>query len=266
VSHEGAAVRLARALAASRGWQIDIEPETHFAARLTVGASAHVVIGADLGLNPAAAARVARDKLFSLQFLARGGVQVVPTHRVEQAEDIAAYPAVIKPNRSHAGQGVSVVHDAADVPEAIDRATQHDEIVIAQPVIEMPEHRLLVIEGHLLFASRRAAAPGAVAANLVQGGTWTDCTDDVHPDYALRARDLAASLGLAVAGIDLFARDIGVFDCEHAVLEVNATPGLKAVSALPQRLARLTEAVGDAIERRLQAATPDAATITSSGS
>ncbi|MEO1129802.1 MAG: ATP-grasp domain-containing protein [Planctomycetota bacterium] len=266
MSHEGAAVRLARTLAASRGWQIDIEPETHFAARLTIGHRTHVVVGADLGLNAAAAARVARDKLFVQRFLARDGVQIVPTRRVEVVADVSDLPAVLKPNRSLGGQGVSLVRDAAEVPEAIERARQHDDIVIAQPVIDLPEYRLLVVEGRVLFASRREAQPGAAAANLQQGGTWSDCTDDVHPDSARLARDLASSLGLVVAGIDLFARDIGVFDREHAVLEVNATPGLKAVSTLPQRLARLTEAVGDAIERRLEASSSDAATITSSGS
>ncbi|MCX7883836.1 MAG: cyanophycin synthetase [Caloramator sp.] len=66
-------------------------------------------------------------------------------------------------------------------------------------------------------------------ANLSTGGTAKDCSDIIHPDninYAVRA---AETIGLDIAGIDICTKDISkpLIDSNGAVIEVNASPGLR---------------------------------------
>jgi len=255
--YETDAVRLVERLARRRSWACEVETSTRFCARLTIGARRRMVIGADLGLNSSAARRVARDKLFSLDVLGRDGFRVVPTVRMKDEHDIdPAGPTVVKPNRSHGGAGVSVVRSPTEAGPAFEAAAALDPIVICQPLVELPEFRLLVLEARLCFAVGRRRAPGQAAANLARGGSWEICTERVDPKYARIAADAADALGLTLAGIDLFARDIGAFDERHAILEVNATPGLKAISTVPAAADAFMDAVGARMEREAREGSP----------
>lgn len=77
-------------------------------------------------------------------------------------------------------------------------------------------------------------APGALVilrnnANLSTGGTATDVTDDVHPDFAARAIAAAKAVGLDVCGVDVVA-DTVIRPLESqggGIVEVNAAPGLR---------------------------------------
>lgn len=66
-------------------------------------------------------------------------------------------------------------------------------------------------------------------ANLSTGGTATDVTDLVHPDFAQYAVDAARMVGLDIAGVDCVARDITAPMKEQRAVfvEVNAQPGLR---------------------------------------
>jgi cyanophycin synthetase len=65
--------------------------------------------------------------------------------------------------------------------------------------------------------------------NMSTGGTSIDRTDDIHSDNVEIARQAAMIVGLDVAGIDLFAPDIGcsVHESGGAIVEVNAGPGFR---------------------------------------
>ena len=78
-------------------------------------------------------------------------------------------------------------------------------------------------------------------SNLSAGGTSQDVTAAVAPRWTRLARDVSASFGLVLAGVDLACSDIGRDDADYSVLEVNAAPGLDhyaAAGARQQRVVR----------------------------
>lgn len=256
-THETEAIRRLTEIARARGWRIDIEPTTRFAARLTTPAGVrHVLIGADLGLNTSAARRVAEDKAFAAHFLAIDGLPTIPTFpiadRAHAASVIAAnhlsYPIVIKPNRAHEARGLTFVNAEAEIPAAIEHARAIDPIVILQPRIARAEFRILFHVEHVATFEKRTGAPNA-PANLAAGATWIDRTNDTAPEHVDLARRALRSLGLTFAGVDVFAADIGAPDARVAILEVNATPGLKALAMVPGALDRLLMGVADRLDR-----------------
>jgi len=66
-------------------------------------------------------------------------------------------------------------------------------------------------------------------ANISQGGTATDVTDEIHPDVCLMAERTARIIGLDVVGIDALAHDISLPLDQSGlkVVEVNAAPGFR---------------------------------------
>ncbi|MFT5127656.1 MAG: cyanophycin synthetase [Rhodothermales bacterium] len=80
-------------------------------------------------------------------------------------------------------------------------------------------------------------------ANLSQGGTATDVTNEVSPDIRLMAERVARIIGLDCMGIDVLATDISLSLEESGirVVEVNAAPGfrmhLEPTSGQPRQVA-----------------------------
>ena len=66
-------------------------------------------------------------------------------------------------------------------------------------------------------------------ANLSTGGTATDVTDDVHPDFAARAVAAAQMLGLDIAGVDIVCSNVltPLEEQGGGIVELNAAPGLR---------------------------------------
>ncbi|MRD46581.1 cyanophycin synthetase [Caenimonas koreensis DSM 17982] len=76
------------------------------------------------------------------------------------------------------------------------------------------------------------------AANISLGGTAVDLTDECHPDNRALAERVALTIGVGVTGIDFMTPDISQSwrDVPCAILEVNATPGLRPhIGANPGR-------------------------------
>lgn len=66
-------------------------------------------------------------------------------------------------------------------------------------------------------------------ANLSTGGVAKDCTDIIHPDNIEIAVRAAETVGLDVAGVDVYTRDISesIRSNGGVILEVNAAPGIR---------------------------------------
>ncbi|MBL8394376.1 MAG: cyanophycin synthetase [Candidatus Accumulibacter sp.] len=66
-------------------------------------------------------------------------------------------------------------------------------------------------------------------ANLSTGGTATDVTDDVHPEFAAQAVAAAQTIGLDIAGVDVVCDSVlrPLEDQGGGIVEVNAAPGLR---------------------------------------
>ena len=66
-------------------------------------------------------------------------------------------------------------------------------------------------------------------ANLSTGGSATDVTDDVHPDFAARAVSAAQMVGLDIAGVDIVCKNVlrPLEEQGGGIVELNAAPGLR---------------------------------------
>lgn len=66
-------------------------------------------------------------------------------------------------------------------------------------------------------------------ANLSTGGTATDVTDDVHPEFAARATAAAQMVGLDIAGVDIVCTNVlrPLEEQGGGIAELNAAPGLR---------------------------------------
>jgi cyanophycin synthetase len=66
-------------------------------------------------------------------------------------------------------------------------------------------------------------------ANLSTGGTATDVTDDVHPEFAAQAIAAAQTIGLDIAGVDVVCDSVlRPLEAQGGgIVELNAAPGLR---------------------------------------
>ncbi len=82
---------------------------------------------------------------------------------IRSAERIG-YPVVVKPLNANHGRGVSIgMQTAEEVSTAFEHATQHSRTVLVEAYIEGLDHRLLVVNGELVAASKRV--PGHVTGD-----------------------------------------------------------------------------------------------------
>ncbi|HEV7401412.1 MAG TPA: hypothetical protein VGO11_00735 [Chthoniobacteraceae bacterium] len=291
-------------MAARRGWSWTGEPGTGFCGRLQVAARHWFVIGADLGVNPSGAARIARDKVFAQFFLKQAGLPTIPTrvlHSPADAESIADFPVLLKPNEGHGGVGVSVADHAADLAAAYKLARAASPLVLAQPVIEQREFRVMIFNRQPLLAyeknplaligdgsssirelihtsslGRRTPTPALTdprvttrlrrcgfspetilspgqrfiplpTANLQSGGIWRECLAELSPALLNAAGAAAETLGLVMAGVDLFAESPAADAC--VINEVNASPGLECLAAESALLDPLFAAIEEYLSR-----------------
>ena len=110
------------------------------------------------------------------------------------------------------------------------RGFGHEKVLTKIEIDEMTE-RLLSLKGLSL-----ASVPGQQekvylksTANLSQGGTATDVTDEVNPEICRMAERAARIIGLDCVGVDALANNISL-PLEKSgikVIEVNAAPGFR---------------------------------------
>lgn len=157
------------ALAAfARGWPVYIEDQL-----LHIGWGRHrqTFDSSFTGRTPLLAARTARDKHLTSRLLHQAGLPVPPTARVtdwDGARNIAGklgWPVVIKPSNQDQGTAVMPgIRDEATLRAAFDRAARFSPgAVIVEKHVAGDDHRLLVVQGRLLMATRRV--PGSVTGD-----------------------------------------------------------------------------------------------------
>jgi len=182
--------------------------------------------------TPSLALTRARDKLRSLQLLARDRVAIPHTLFARRASDLddllerlGGPPVVIK--LLEGTQGVGVV--LAETKKAAKSVLQAFEGLKADVIVQEfireakgADLRVIVVGGRVVAAMRRVGAPGEFRANVHQGGTAEKVTlTQRERRLAVRA---AKSLGLDVAGVDMLRSERGPL-----VIEVNASPGLEGI-------------------------------------
>ena len=185
-------------------------------------------------LNGAKAVEVSVDKYLSLALIEGAGLPVPPTFAGESARDaLQAFEAlggdvVVKPLFGSEGRGLVRVADRELARRVFDTLERLGAVIYAQKAVRHPGHdyRALVLDGRIVGSMRRFAPEGDWRTNVAVGGRPEPCR--LSPALERLALAAAAAVGADLAGVDLLDDlDRG----EPVVLEVNAVPGWKALSA-----------------------------------
>ncbi len=186
-------------------------------------------------LNSAAAITGSRDKLHSLQLLARQGVDMPVTgfaHSPDDTEDlvelVGGTPLVIKLVQGTQGNGVVLAETPNAAESVIDAFRGLDAQFLVQEFVEESrgvDIRCIVINGEVVAAMLRRAGEGEFRANLHRGGkAEATMITDQEREIACRAANI---LGLKFAGVDILRANRG-----PVVLEVNSSPGLEGIETV----------------------------------
>ncbi|HEY1846649.1 MAG TPA: 30S ribosomal protein S6--L-glutamate ligase [Buttiauxella sp.] len=183
-------------------------------------------------LNESVAITRARDKLRSLQLLARQGIDLPVTgfaHSPDDTSDlidmVGGAPLVVKLVEGTQGIGVVLAETRQAAESVIDAFRGLNAHILVQEYIKEAKGkdiRCLVVGNKVVAAIERQAKPGDFRSNLHRGGQANQVTiTDRERDIALQA---AATLSLDVAGVDILRASRGPL-----VMEVNASPGLEGI-------------------------------------
>lgn len=183
-------------------------------------------------LNESVAITRARDKLRSLQLLARKGIGLPVTGFADKPDDVADLikmvggpPLVIKLLEGTQGIGV-VLAETQNAAESVIEAFMglHVNILVQEFIKEAcgADIRCFVIGDRVVAAMRRQGREGEFRSNLHRGGTATLIR--ITPEERSTAVRAAQTLGLNVAGVDILRSNHG-----PVVMEVNSSPGLEGI-------------------------------------
>jgi ribosomal protein S6--L-glutamate ligase len=203
-------------------------------------------------LNESVAITRARDKLRSLQLLARKGIGLPVTGFADKPDDVAdlikmvgGAPLVIKLLEGTQGIGV-VLAETQNAAESVIEAFMglHVNILVQEFIKEAAgvDIRCFVIGDRVVAAMKRQGREGEFRSNLHRGGSAHLIR--ITPEERSTALRAAQTLGLNVAGVDILRANHG-----PVVMEVNSSPGLEGIeTATGKDIAGMTIAF---IEKRL---------------
>lgn len=173
-----------------------------------------------------------RDKLRSIQILARHGIGIPGTMFVRGRADVipaiegvGGAPVVIKLLEGTQGIGVILAPDNKVAEAVIETLQSTKQNVLIQRFIAESrgkDLRALVIGDRVVAAMRRSAVGDEFRSNVHRGGTTEQV--DLAPEYEHIAVKAAQIMGLRIAGVDLLESEEGPL-----VMEVNSSPGLEGI-------------------------------------
>lgn len=173
-----------------------------------------------------------RDKLRSLQLLARAGLGMPKTVFSNYSKDTEAVvelihskPIIIKLLEGTQGLGVVLAETKKAAESVLEAFNGLSARVILQEFIgeaKGADMRVFVIDGKVVGAMKRQAKEGEFRSNLHRGGTaeLIELTAEEEESAILAAN----VLGLGIAGVDMLQSHRGPL-----ILEVNSSPGLEGI-------------------------------------
>lgn len=175
-----------------------------------------------------------RDKLRSLQIMARAGVGMPKTVFTNYStevkkiiESVGGPPLIVKLLEGTQGVGV-VLAPTFQAAESIIQAFHSMKArVIVQEYIEEAKGediRAFVIDGKVVGAMKRKGEEGEFRSNLHRGGSGN--LIKLSKEERRTALIAAKTMGISVAGVDLLQSSRGPL-----ALEVNSSPGLQGIEA-----------------------------------
>jgi len=183
-------------------------------------------------LNESVAIARSRDKLRSLQLLARRGIGLPSTGFANDPDDIqdlikmvGGAPLVIKLLEGTQGIGVVLAETKKAAESVIEAFMGLKANIMVQEYIKEAggsDIRCFVVGDRVVAAMMRQALPGEFRSNLHRGGSATLVR--ITPTERATAVKAAKIMGLNVAGVDLLRSERGPL-----VMEVNSSPGLEGI-------------------------------------
>lgn len=183
-------------------------------------------------VNESVAIGRSRDKLRSMQLLARDGVGLPVTtfaHDPKQTEEVlqlaGGAPLVIKLLEGTQGLGVVLADTDRSAKSVIEAFRATNTNILVQEFIKEAggsDIRAIVVGGRVIAAMKRTGADGDFRSNLHRGGSAQ--LVKLSPEERATAVRAAKSMGLNVCGVDMLRANHGA-----VVMEVNSSPGLEGV-------------------------------------
>lgn len=183
-------------------------------------------------LNSSLSISRSRDKLRSMQMLARKGIGLPITgfaHSPDEVPDliqmVGGAPLVVKLLEGTQGIGVVLCETRQAAESVIEAFLGLDTNILVQEYIKEAggaDIRCFVIGDKVVAAIKRQAAPGEFRSNLHRGGSAA--VVKITPEERKTAVRAAKIMGLQVAGVDILRSNHG-----PVVMEVNSSPGLEGI-------------------------------------
>ena len=183
-------------------------------------------------LNESVAITRSRDKLRSLQLLARKGLGLPVTafaHDTKATGQVVktcgGAPLVIKLLEGTQGVGVVLAETAKAAESVIEAFRGMDANILVQEFIKEAggaDIRCLVVGGKVVASMMRQAKDGEFRSNLHRGGQAKIIK--ITPEERSTAVRAAKVMGLNLAGVDLLRSNHG-----PVIMEVNSSPGLEGI-------------------------------------
>lgn len=185
-------------------------------------------------LNESVAITRSRDKLRSLQLLARRGIGLPVTgfaHSPDDVEDmmrmVGGAPAVIKLLEGTQGIGVVLAETKQAAESVIEAFMGLKANILIQEFIKEAggaDIRCFVIGERVVAAMKRQGKEGEFRSNLHRGGSASLVR--LTPEERSTAARAAKIMGLNVCGVDILRSNHG-----PVVMEVNSSPGLEGIES-----------------------------------
>ena len=189
-------------------------------------------------LNESVAITRSRDKLRSLQLLARKGIGLPVTGFAHSPDDIqdlihmvGGAPLVIKLLEGTQGIGVVLAETGQAAESVIEAFMGLKANILTQEFIKEAggaDIRCFVIGDKVVAAMKRQGKEGEFRSNLHRGGTANLIR--ITPEERSTAARAANIMGLNVAGVDLLRSNHG-----PVVMEVNSSTGLEGIEAATEK-------------------------------
>lgn len=189
-------------------------------------------MGGIFAANESVSISRSRDKLRSLQLLAKKGIGLPVTgfaHSTKMTQDliklVGGAPLVIKVLEGTQGKGVVLAETNNAAESVIDMLKSLDAYFLVQEYIKEAggaDIRCLVIGDKVVASMKRQGAAGEFRSNLHRGGTGSSVK--ITPEERSAAIRAAKAMGLNIAGVDLLRSKHGPL-----VMEVNSSPGLEGI-------------------------------------
>jgi len=183
-------------------------------------------------LNESVAISRSRDKLRSVQLLARKGIGLPVTGFARSPDDIddllnsvGGTKFVIKLLEGTQGIGVVLAENKKAAESVIEAFLGLNANILVQEFIEEAggaDIRCFVVDGKVVAAMKRQGKEGEFRSNLHRGGCAS--VVKITPEERSTAVRAASIMGLNVAGVDLLRSNHG-----PVVMEVNSSPGLEGI-------------------------------------